>query len=395
MTQVNKKRVFTIAWEFPPRMSGESVVCLRTLKNSSLSYDVYCGLADSAYKENLPINIRTFPYPGKYIRWPIGALHLFNRLDKEEDYRVLYSRVMPANGHMAALLVKIFHPRLKWVAYFSDPIWNSPFIRFPFPWRNNNTHRPNYWLMKLFGIPAKIAMKKCDMLIFNNERLAKYVTGKHYTEYEKKICIIPYENEDVNIRPPRKPDGTFVLAHVGQIYGNRSLKNIVEAVEMLKREQPKLFSHLIFRQVGFICQAELKRIRRSTAVSAFKILGQVPYEESIEEMYRADCLLTIDPEFDDPRKNIYIPAKIFDYMSTGRPIIAIAERDSATGDMIANTEIVRIEPDSREIYSVLKTYIENSINGKIPYTLYSQFCIEKSNLLDEKFNYWNCSIADK
>lgn len=54
---------------------------------------------------------------------------------------------------------------------------------------------------------------------------------------------------------------------------------------------------------------------------------------SVSEMYESDCLLVIDPFFNDPQKNIYVPGKIYDYISTGRPILCISDENSATGDI--------------------------------------------------------------
>lgn len=333
-----EKPVFTLAWEFPPIISGESLVCLKSLKYSRLCYDVCCGSSSEEGSEPLPEHIKVYPQEGKYLLWPLGAVRLFKRLDKEKDYQVMMSRVMPPNGHLAGLLIKLLKPRIKWVVYFSDPVWNSPFIRFPFIWRKDNTHRPSYWLLKLYGIPARLALKKSDLLVFNNERLARYVTGKSYEKYINKICIAPYGHEGVWQRPPRRTDGSFILAHVGQVYGNRTLKPLVEAVELLREKHPALFHQLNVRQVGFLCKAEEERIRRSPASSAFQTVGQVPYEDSLEEMYRADCLLVIDPVFDHSTKNIYVPAKLYDYMSTGKPILAIADENSATADIMSELD---------------------------------------------------------
>lgn len=322
-------RVFVAAWEYPPIMSGESVVCRRMLEHSKHNYDVCCGPVEAKGNEH----IRLFPKRGnKYLSWPIQALRCFKKLDKSEHYRVMMSRVMPPNGHLAGWLIKRIRPDIKWIVYFSDPIWNSPFLKLYF--MKNEDHRPNWLLMKAFGFPAKWAVREGDLLIFNNERLARFVLGKRYERYKEKTLIVPYGHEAIKPLPaPERGDGKFRLTHVGQIYGNRTFADLVSGVERLKVEDPALFEKIEIRQVGFVCEAEQKRIKASPVSSAFTLIGQVSYEQSVSEMYESDCLLVIDPFFNDPQKNIYVPGKIYDYISTGRPILCISDENSATGDI--------------------------------------------------------------
>jgi len=301
----NNERFFVAAWEYPPIMSGESVVCRKTMEHSKFDYDICCGPIEAAGDDH----IRIYPARGnKYLLWPFSVVHRFRKMDKQEHYQVMMSRVMPPNGHFAGWLIKKIKPEIKWVAYFSDPIWNSPFLHFSL-WKDGS-HRPNWPLMKLFGIPAKMALKEANLLVFNNERLARYVLDMQYEKYRDKVVIAPYGHEGVKSRPdPKRMDGKIRLTHVGQIYGNRTLRALVEGAELLREKEPELFRKLEIHQVGFVCETERQRVLGSAAADAFVLVGQVPYAESIEEMYKADILLVIDPEFDDPRKNMALPQK--------------------------------------------------------------------------------------
>lgn len=323
------RRIFVAAWEYPPIMSGESVVCRKTLEHSKFDYDLCCG----PVKATGTPHVRIFPTGGnKYLRWAFLVARQFKILDKQEHYDIMMSRVMPPNGHWAGWLIKRSRPEIKWIVYFSDPVWNSPFLKLPL--RRTDDHRPNWLLMKVFGIPAKWAVRKGDLLVFNNERLARFILGSWYERYQEKVVIAPYGHEGVRPRPaPQRGDGRFRLTHVGQLYGNRTLEALVSAVELLKVRHPELYGRLTVRQVGFASEAEKRRVRESEVAEAFEFVGQIPYEQSMEEMYQSDCLLVIDPVFDRADKNIYVPGKFYDYISTGRPIFCIADEDSATGDL--------------------------------------------------------------
>lgn len=337
-------RVFVAAWEYPPIMSGESVVCRRLLEHSKYNYDVCCGPGDSNGNEH----IRLFPVNGnKYLHWPFSCVKIFSRMDKDEHYRVIMSRVMPPNGHLAGLFIKVKNPSLKWIVYFSDPIWNSPFLRFSL--HDDGTHRPSWLLMKVFGIPAKLAIHFGDVLMFNNLRLAKYVLGEKYGKYKDKVLIVPYGHEGIFPKPQKhRDDNKILLTHVGQLYGDRTLKALIAGLEELKKESPENYKKIHIRQVGFASETEKQRVYNSTVSEAFTFIPQVPYLQSIEEMYQADCLLEIDPVFDRKEKNIYVPGKLFDYMSTGKPILCIADSDSVTGNIAREIGCVCVSSESKD-----------------------------------------------
>ena len=351
-------RVFVAAWEYPPMASGESVVCRRTLENSSFSYDVCCGPLESKGDDH----VRLFPIGGnKYLSWPFAVARQFEMLYRQEEYPVMMSRVMPPNGHLAGWLIKRRHPEIKWIAYFSDPIWNSPFLKVTV--KNDGSHSPRWLVMKLFGIPCKWALKRADVLMFNNQRLAHYVLGKRYEQYRDKLLIAPYGHEGVHPRPaPARGDGKFRLTHVGQIYGNRTFAALVDGLTLLKTQQPQTYAKLELRQVGFVCEAERQRIAESAVADCFVFVDTVPYAQSIEEMYQADCLLVIDPVFSSPKKNVYIPGKLYDYLSTARPILCIADVDSATGDLAGIVGCQRVDP----IGASVCVYIGRKLTEPLP-----------------------------
>lgn len=356
----SEKRIFTLAWEFPPIISGESVVCLRTLKYSRHCYDICCGTPATMESSavHLPANLRNYPLQGKYLLWPIYAAWLFKKLDHSNNYKIMMSRVMPPNGHLAGLLIKLLKPEIKWVVYFSDPIWNSPFIRFSGLFSNNREQRPNYLLMKIMGLSAKVAVRFGDIYIFNNERLARYILGKQYEKKKKQVVIAPYGHEGVVLDTNTQKHEKFILAHIGQVYGNRNLEALISGVKILKRQSPQLYKGLKIQQVGFICGKECKRIEDSNVADCFEIIEQVDYERSVQYMKAADCLLIIDPNFEHKEQNIYVPVKVFDYMSTGKLIIAIADLDSATADILVKTKSEIAPHDAKSVYEMLRNILQ-------------------------------------
>lgn len=355
------KRIFVAAWSYPPKMSGESVVCKRTLENSKFSYDV-CSCMQKVERNNYD-KVRVFPISGRYIRWAFRVVKQFFKLDKAEHYDIIMTRVMPPNGHLVGLIIKILRPKVKWVVYFSDPIWNSPFISFLSLFKKNNQQQPNYLLMKVFGSISWLGIYFGDLLVFNNERLAQYVLGKSYKHLKRKVVIAPYGHEGVRLQEhlQKQSDDKVLIAHVGQIYGARSFKKVIKALEIIKESHPKQYNRLELLQVGFICDSERKEIAKSKVAKCFKLINEVDYEQSLEFMRMADFTLILDPYFIEKNKNMYVPVKIYDYMSVGAEIIAIADNDSATADIVNQLGCFIAGHNADEIADMFLRCIEGNI----------------------------------
>jgi hypothetical protein len=64
--------------------------------------------------------------------------------------------------------------------------------------------------------------------------------------------------------------------------------------------------------------------------------GQVPYAESLQKMMSADILVL----FQNPGYRFGIQAKLFEYLGTGRPILAISELDSDIAWVLRESKVL-------------------------------------------------------
>jgi hypothetical protein len=82
------------------------------------------------------------------------------------------------------------------------------------------------------------------------------------------------------------------------------------------------------------------RIRGAVNVS-ISLEGQVPYLEAIRAMVHADLLLLLDT----PGRLAGVPAKLYEYIGAGRPILALAEPESDVAWVLRESGVVhRIAP---------------------------------------------------
>jgi glycosyltransferase involved in cell wall biosynthesis len=134
-----------------------------------------------------------------------------------------------------------------------------------------------------------------------------------------------FDPEDFHA-PAEQPDaGRFRLAYVGTLWNLTNVAPLVEAVDRLAREQPALAGKLELVFAGRRTGPQSEQLARLRGLPCR--LVEHPYLDhsaavSLMRGAGALCLLLSDL----PGAGRVVPAKLFEYMATGRPILAVAPR---------------------------------------------------------------------
>ncbi|MCG8483499.1 MAG: hypothetical protein MJA31_09340 [Clostridia bacterium] len=394
-TQDKNNRIFTAAWDFPPIVNGESIVCYKSIKYSKLNYDILTsaftmGHIDQQNKYKYRENLGIYSLSQSPFEWAHQVSDIFKVLDKKHDYKIIHTRTMPPIGHYAGFLIKMFKPKIKWVMYFSDPLWNSPYMSIKI--KDGIIHKmketPYYRTLVFGSFFAKLGIHMCDRIIFSNEYVARHILGKHYNKLEDKVRIVPfgYDKEVIDtITPKEKADHKVVISHVGQVYNARNFNILIHALIKVKEKRPDCYSKLLIRQIGYIEEHQKKGILNSMAADAFEFIPEVNYEDSVAYMMGSDFLLTIDALFEDLDYNVYVPSKIHDYIGVHKPVVAVTQTKGPTADIIKNTNNILIDHNTDEMMN----FLIQAVTGQVKepnyekYTMYD--CKKSSQLFDDVF----------
>lgn len=152
------------------------------------------------------------------------------------------------------------------------------------------------------------------------------VTSKPFTEYlskvngvsENKIVYIPQHSEDMNLKPKLRTEGEpFVFSFGGNIGSVQNIECIIEAASLLKgREDIKIEIYGDGSELQN-CKALSKRLETDEMITFF---GRLSKEELWKRYENTDVfLLTLKPQGVIGQT---VPAKLQEYMSGSRPIIA-------------------------------------------------------------------------
>lgn len=226
---------------------------------------------------------------------------------------VLVTFGQPMADHLAGLRLKRDFG-MSWIAHFSDPWADNPFITGSFARRRARKRE------------AKV-IAGADALVFTSPETVELVMAKYPAECRRKAHVVPHCFEPA-LYPGLKPGGAaLVLRYLGNFYGRRGPEPVYRALLSLRDRDPELFGRIRVELVG-----DMSPRHRQSALLAqlppetVRILPSVSYRESLALMQTADLLLSIDAPFET---SVFLPSKLVDYIGAGRPILGVTPPGTA------------------------------------------------------------------
>jgi glycosyltransferase involved in cell wall biosynthesis len=247
--------------------------------------------------------------------WLPRALRACLRLVRTQPPDAVLTSGPPHCIHLLGLVLKRRY-QLPWLIDLRDP------------WRHRN--KPLSLLNRSWeAFMERRIMKRADMVI-TNAPIACSTLQSAFPQYKDKIHTITNGYDPgtlpAALMPPRLP-GTVSMVHTGEIYEGRDPLAFLDAVKDLfgipQNGHRPLHITFLGRNNNGSCNLR-QEVRQRRLDSLVEVGGQVEYNQSLEHMARAHILLLLDA----PGRRAGVPAKLYEYIGTGRPVLALAEPDS-------------------------------------------------------------------
>lgn len=192
---------------------------------------------------------------------------------------------------------------LPWIADFRDPWMATISTRKPW-WRR-------WWDIR----GERQVMQQADLIVANAPQACCNLQAAFPAQGRKMVAITNGFDPDFFPSSAPPPNGSLRIVHAGEIYAGRDPRPFLDAVRNLT-ESPAV-------RVSFLGQADglMGEIQRRGLESQVEVTGQVSYGRAVREMAEAGILLLLD----SPGRRQGVPAKLYEYLGTGRPIMALAE----------------------------------------------------------------------
>ncbi len=258
-----------------------------------------------------------------YSVWLPRALSACRQAIREQKAEVLLTSGPPHQVHLLGLALKRRYG-IPWIADFRDPwITAGP----------ESATAGGTWRML-----ERAVMCKADVVVANAPGACDALRAG-FPELEHKFVTITngFDREQFNPAEParaRLEGEALTIVHTGATYYGRDPRPFLEALQ--RWDQPaKPLRARFFGQPPETSYDLEDEIRNRGLEGAVTISGQVSYTESLRAMMAADILLLLD----SPGRRIGVPAKLYEYIGAGRPILALGERDGDLGWVLAQSGV--------------------------------------------------------
>jgi glycosyltransferase involved in cell wall biosynthesis len=155
-------------------------------------------------------------------------------------------------------------------------------------------------------------------------------------------------------------EGVFELCHFGNVYGDRNVRVFLQAVAELERERRLDSKRFRIRFVGTwdITDHESQSLAKQLEQEGlFRREAPIPHHLCLKEMASATALLIMQPH-----SNVRVPAKTYEYIASGRPIILIGD-EGAASHLI---ERHRLGKWCRDSIPAIKNMLLSMLDGTAP-----------------------------
>jgi len=253
------------------------------------------------------------------ITWVPRVIRVADRWRGES--RLLISTSPPLTTHLAALWAKKKFG-WSWIADFRDPLVGNPY-------RPKRTRKVDEYLEKLF-------FQNADAVIANTDSVAE-LWRTRYPEWKGKIETLwnGFDPEDGLHAVPVPSRPYRVYRHVGAIYGDRYPDLLLNSLHRLIESGRCDVSALRLEMIGF-CDAP--RTRPDVQMTWFRCDGvEVAKTEADRLAAESDGLILLDVTKSSAA--LQLPAKVFDYVRIGRPILACTLPDSPVERVLSRSGV--------------------------------------------------------
>lgn len=218
-----------------------------------------------------------------------------------------------------------------------------------------STYRTTYEMMggsaaRIAGDLLEPAVLKCAHRVTTATEEFREELLKRYRFLDPgRVEVIPngFDPEDYPRELPDPPSDRFVVTYAGTVFKLTSARGFLDAVRRLHAEQPELARLLDVRFLGRIVETERAPFE-GTEQLGVTTYGYVPHAEVFAALAASHLTLCILDEV--PNVERIYPAKIFELMHLGRPVLVLSPEGALTrltrqhdlGDVVAPRDVSAI-----------------------------------------------------
>lgn len=258
--------------------------------------------------------------PDARVFWVKPSVLFLEKYIRENEIDTIITSGPPHSLHLIGLALKE-RTKAYWIADFRDP------------WTTIGYHNK----LKLSASAAKkhkelesIVLNEADQILVTSQ-----TTKKEFEVLTTKPIEIITNGFDVE-KVARQPlDEKFSIAHIGSFLSERNPRILWKCLKEIIKENPDFKKDFELKLIGAVSQEVLDALAEFRLNSYVNNLGYVSHKTAVEHQKKSQVLLLVEINSEDTKS--IIPGKLFEYMASERPILAIGPEGSDFASIIKET----------------------------------------------------------
>jgi glycosyltransferase involved in cell wall biosynthesis len=282
--------------------------------------------AASSWKEDLALWLRSNLFiPDARVWWVKPSVRRLKKYLKENPVDVIVTTGSPHSLHLIGMQLKRA-TGITWIADFRDPWTNIDYYG-----QLNLTA----WADRKHHEMERDVLQSADHVLTVSWTWARDLEKLGGRPVE--VITNGYDPDDL---PEEEValDEEWSLVHVGSITATRDVPLLWKALADRTQRDADFKKRFKLRLVGGIDHTVLASIEEAGLTPWLERVPHVEHPEAIRHMQRARMLLL--PVNNTPNVLGFLPAKVFEYLSVRRPILAIAPRSSDMARVLGNEHVL-------------------------------------------------------
>jgi glycosyltransferase involved in cell wall biosynthesis len=264
--------------------------------------------------------------PDPYVGWAGRATRVAKARIARGGVDVILTSSPPDSAHLAGRELAR-GTGLPWVADFRDPWIGAHFLRPPTPW--------HAW-----------RQRSLERAVVTGADLVLAASRTHLEDLRamspRRLELLPNGFEPA---PPvtSRRDDRFTMVFTGTLFHMRQSRVFLEGLAAWLARDAAARSRVRVVLAGPYEQDQADLARRLGLAGVVEFPGPLPHADTRALQSGADLLLLWKP--DGPGYRTMVPGKLYEYLDSGRPLLAILPPEDEAARMVASAGGERIDPD--------------------------------------------------
>ena len=260
--------------------------------------------------------------PDARVLWVRPSVKYLSKYLSENQIDTIITTAPPHSLHLIGLHLKEQFPALRWIADFRDP-WTT--IGYHSQLRLTQRSARKHLALE------RAVLQAADTLIVTSPSTQK----EFQTKTSRPIVVITngYDDDLPAVTPSLSP--YFLLSHIGSLLSERNPEHLWQVLSEMTQEQADFRRDLRLCLAGKVSDEVLTSLQKWQLTEFLDLKGYISHAEALALQRQSQLLLLL--EINHPKTEGIIPGKLFEYMASQRPILALGYQNWDVKDIITQT----------------------------------------------------------